>query len=181
MKALKFTIPALVLSLAAAGCILVSGQFLIDVSLDNFTTTSQTAVTRQDVDLNTESDYVDHKDELKSIADIAVLGKITNNGSGPIGVEVWMTPGPTTFNTSTEVSNGATKLWGPLVVLPGAANAKTIDWNKSAALFTAAGKTMLLNEVKGDGQFTLYAIGNETTYSVTVENGVLALVLEFAK
>lgn len=181
MKALKFVIPALVLVFAAAGCILISGQFLIDFELDNFTATTETAVTREDVDLNTESDYQDHKDELKSIADIAVLGKITNNGLGPIGVEVWMTPTSTAYTTATEVSNGATKLWGPLVVLPGAGAAKTIDWNQSAALFSAAGKTMLLNEVKGDGQFTLYAIGNETTYNVTVENGVLALVLEFAK
>jgi hypothetical protein len=179
MKWMKFAIPALVLSLAAAGCILVSGQFLVDFDLDDFDVSTESTVTREDVDLNTNDDYAEHKEELKAIADIAVLGKLTNNLAGNIGIEVWMTPTPTTYTTSTEVSNNATKLWGPFVVLGNAS--KTVDWNESANLFSAAGKAMLLNEIKGDGQFTIYAIGNATTYSVDVDNGVLAIVLDFGK
>ena len=181
MKALKFAIPALVLSLAAAGCILVSGQFLIDFDLPNFTAVTDTTVTRQVVDLNTESDYVDHEDELKSIADIAVLGRITNNAASAIGVEVWMTPTLTTLADETAIKATAIKLWGPLTLAAGPGTSKTIDWNESAGLFKGPGKTALLNEVKGDGQFTLYAIGDAGTYDISVENGVLALVLEFAK
>jgi len=181
MKPLKFLVPALVLALAAAGCILVSGQFLIDFELPNFTAVTDTTVTKQDVDLNDIGDYTDHKAELKSIADIAVLGKLTNNASSPIGVEVWMTPTLTTLADEAAVKAGAIKLWGPLNVAAGPGTSKTIDWNESANLFSATGKTALLNEVMGDGQFTLYAIGSAGTYHITVENGVLALVLEFAK
>ena len=162
-----------------AGCILISGQFLIDFDLDNFGISTETTVTREDVDLNTDEDYNDHKEDLQDIVDIAVLGKLTNNGLGAIGVEVWMTPDQTLFTTSTQVSNGATKLWGPFVVLPGAT--RTVDWNDSAKLFSAAGKALLLNEIKGDGKFTVDAIGNATSYNIDVENGVLALVLDFAK
>jgi hypothetical protein len=179
MKAIKWIVPALAFSLAAAGCILVSGQFLIDFDLDDFDVTTDSQVTREDVNLNDNSDYTDHKEDLKSIADIAVLGKLTNNGSANIGVEVWMTPTATTYTTATEVSNNATKLWGPFVVL--ANGTKTVDWDESAKLFTSTGKAMLLNEIKGDGEFTIYAIGDATTYNVDVDNGVLALVLDFGK
>lgn len=182
MKTMRFAIPAVLLAVATAGCILVSGQFLLDFSLDDFAGSTESTVTKADIDLTTESDYQDHKDDLKSIADIAILGKITNNGATPIGAEVWITPGPTpAYTTADDVRANATKLWGSLTVQPGPANAVTVDWNESAKLFSTAGKTMLLDEAKGDGQFTLYAIGNDTTYNITVENGVLAIVLDFGK
>lgn len=179
MKALEFVIPALVLTLAAAGCILVSGQFLVDFDLPNFQATTSSNIVAEHIDLSENSDYNDHKEDLKAMVDIAVLGKVTNNDTGAVGVEVWMTPGDTSYTTATEISNNATKLWGPFVVLGNAT--KTVDWNESANLFTSAGKTMLLSEVKGDGQFTLYAIGNTTTYDVNVDNGVLAITLDFGK
>jgi len=179
MKALKFAIPALVLAFAAAGCILVSGQFLVDFDLPDFQTQKDSNIVAQKVNLGDNSDYNDHKNDLKDVVDIAVLGKVTNHASATVGVEVWMTAGDTNYTTSTEISTNATKLWGPFVVLPGAT--KTVDWNESAKLFSSGGKTLLLNEVKGDGQFTLYAIGNTTTYDVSVDNGVLALTLDFGK
>ncbi len=179
MKAIKWIVPALVLGLGAVGCILVSGQFLVDFDLPNFQTQTDSNIVKEDVDLNDNSDYQDHKEDLKDLVDLAVLGSVTNNGGGAIGVEVWMTPTATNYTTSTEISNNATKIWGPFVVLPGAT--KKVDWNESAALFTNTGKALLLSEIKGDGQFTVYAIGNTTTYNFSVDNGVLALVLDFGK
>jgi len=181
MKPMKFLVPALVLVLAVAGCILVSGQFLIDFELPSFVTVTNSTISKQNVDLNTNDDYDEHKDDLKAIADIAVLGKLTNNGSNAIGVEVWMTATDTNLADEAAVRAGAIRLWGPFNVAAGPGTSETVDWNESATLFNAAGKTALLNEVKGDGQFTLYAIGNDTTYNVSVENGVLALVLDFGK
>jgi hypothetical protein len=178
MKNLRWIVPALAIALAAPGCVLTSGQFLIDFELDDFSTTTNTAVTRMEVDLNTEEDYDEHKDELKALADVAVLGTIVN-GATPINAEVWMTAGTTNYTTATEVKDNATRLWGPLSV---AANeTKTVDWNESANLFSETGKALLINEIKGDGMFTVYMIAAEDTYSFEVQNGVLALVLEFAK
>lgn len=181
MKALKIVIPALVLVLGAAGCILVSGQFLVDFDLPNFDITTNSAVTREDVDLNTNSDYADHKADLKSIVDIAVLGKLTNSGGTDVNVEVWMTPTATTHATPAEVTSdtGAKLLWGPFKVAAG--TSKTVDWNESAKLFSSAGKAALLSEIMGDGKFTIYAIGDAGTYTIDVDNGVLAIVLDFGK
>lgn len=179
MKSLRWIVPALAIALAAPGCVLTSGQFLIDFELDNFSTTTESAVTREDVDLNTEEDYADHKDELEALADVAVLGTLINNGGTAINAEVWMTAGETAYTTANEVEANATKLWGPFNVAAGAS--KTVDWDESAALFSTAGKALLINEIKGDGVFTVYMIAAEDTYSFEVQNGVLALVIEFAK
>jgi hypothetical protein len=179
MKNLRWIVPALAIALAAPGCVLTSGQFLIDFELDDFTTTTQDTVTREDVDLTTEEDYNDHKDDLETLSDVAVLGTLVNTGDAPINVEVWMTAAPNTYTTSTEVTSNATKLWGPFQVA--ANSSKTVDWDTSADLFTQTGKDLLIQEIKGDGQFTVYAIAAEATYSFEVDNGVLALVLDFAK
>jgi len=180
MKNLRWIVPALLLGFAAPGCVLVSGQFLIDFDLDNFNTSTSTAVTSQEVDLTTESVYEDHKDDLKGLSDVAVLGKITNTGSTAIGIEVWMTAASTpVYTTPTEVTTNATKLWGPFNVNPG--ETKQVGWDESAGLFNNTGKALLLGEIKGDGKFMVYAIADAGTYSFTVENGVLALTIDAGK
>jgi len=179
MKNLRWIVPALLLAVAVPGCVLVSGQFLIDFELPNFAASTETVVTREDVDLTTEGDYNDHKDDLKGLADVAVLGKITNSGGTDIGVEVWMTAAPTTYLTPTQVTTNGTKLWGPFNLAAGAT--KQVGWDESAKLFSAGGKALLIDEIKGDGKFTIYAIADAGTYTFNVDNGVLALVIEFGK
>lgn len=182
MKNLRLIVPALLLALAMPGCVLVSGQFLIDFELDDFGVSTSTTVTREDVDLNTESVYEDHKEDLKGLADVAVLGMITNSGTTAIGVEVWMTTTATTYTTPGEVTTNAAKLWGPFNVNPG--ESKKVDWDESAALFSSTGKTLLINDIKpdtGDGIFTIYAIANVGTYTFDVDDGVLALVIDAGK
>lgn len=179
MRNLRWIVPALAIVLAAPGCVLTSGQFLIDFELDDFSTTTETAVTREDVDLTTEEDYVDHKEDLQDLADVAVLGTLINNGGTAINAEVWMTAGQTSYTNAADVTANATKLWGPFQVAAGAS--ETVDWDESADLFSATGKALLIQEIKGDGQFTVYMIAAEATYSFEVQNGVLALVLGFAK
>ena len=179
MKALKYLIPALVLTFVAAGCILVSGQFLVSFDLSSISVTNISTFVKEDIDLSTESDYQDHKDDLKAIADIAVLGKFTNNGVSDVGVEVYMTPDATNLLDVPSIQSTAVKLWGPFNVKAG--QTVTVDWNDSAKLFSTAGKATLLNEAKGDGQFTLYAIGNTGTYNISISNGVLAITLDFGK
>jgi hypothetical protein len=52
-----------------------------------------------------------------------------------------------------------------------------VNWDTSAGLFTAAGKTTLKNEIKGDGIFTLYLFGSSTTYDIQVTNAVVVAVI----
>src|SRR6185436_11862218 len=112
---------------------------------------------RELVDLNTIDEYDEHKDKLKGLSDLAVVGEFTNE-SGPGGtVEVYITAGDTNLGSGTAVRAGATKLWGPGTI-GGAGSSVVIGWDQSAALFTAEGRKMLIDEALGDGVFTIYTV-----------------------
>ena len=177
MKNLRWILPALALALFAPGCILTSGQFLIDFDLPNITASSTTGVVGEQIDLSDNSDYKDHKDDVKAIVDYAVLGKFHNTGPSDIDVEVWMTRDLTSLTTGGAVTSTGIKVWGPLKVPAG--GTVTVDWDTSAKMFTAAGKQALLDEAKGDGNFTLYAVGAAGTYDFDVDDGSIALVIDF--
>ncbi len=170
---------ALGLGLMSAGCILTSGQIQINFDLPSFTANSATGIAGTTIDLNTEKEYQDNKDKLKDLSDLAILGKFTNNSASPVNVEVWMTTTPSTHLTETALMADPTrvKVWGPFQVA--GSTTKTIDWNASAQLFTVAGKAALLGEAKGDGNFTLYAVGPAGgVYDFSVANGALVLVID---
>jgi hypothetical protein len=173
MRMLKLSL--LVAPLVLAGCILTTGQITVDFDLGDTTVTAAN-VEAKDVDLNTVPDYADHKDNLEGVADIAVLGSVTNSGASDLGVMVYMTADQTNYTTDAQVKANAVPLWGPFTVAAG--QTVTIGWDDSAALFTPGGKALLLDEVKGDGIFTLYFVGQAGTYSFTVNDGVLVLTLD---
>lgn len=167
-----------VAALAGAGCILTSGQILISFDLQNpLTVTNVAPVYSEAIDLNTISDYAEHKDKLETLADVALLGQVTNNSASPVSdIEVYFTEAPTLFTDPAVVRSSAKKLWGPFTL---AANeTKTIGWDQSAALIDDAGLVALIAEIKGDGVFTLYVIGPTGTFSFTIDNPVLVLVLD---
>jgi hypothetical protein len=182
MKNRHLLLPGLALvalvALGAAGCFLTSAQVLVHFALPNpFTIEGADGREIIPVDLNTISEYNDHKDKVKNISDFALIGKFTNVSGPGGGVEVWITAGNTTYATATAVRAGATKLWGPGTIGP-TGSVRDIGWNDSAALFTAAGKKILLAEAKGDGEFTLYTIGTPAAVNtIKVERGFLILVI----
>jgi hypothetical protein len=165
-------------ALGATGCFITSAQVLVHYALPNpFTIDGADGYERIAVDLNTISDYSKNKSKLKNISDFALIGKFTNESGPGGGVEVYISPATTAFTTPAAIRAGATKLWGPGTI--GATGAvRNIGWNDSAALFTAAGKTILLTEAKGDGEFTLYTIGTPAAVNrITVDKGFLILVI----
>ena len=179
MKRHGWLILALGLGLMTAGCILTSGQIQISFDLPSFIAKSVTGINGTTIDLNTEKEYQDNKEKLKDLSDLAVLGKFTNNAGTAVNVEVWMTTTPSNYLTESALMSDPTaiKLWGPFQVGPSATT--VIDWNKSAALFTTAGKAALLAQAKGDGQFSIYAVGPAgAAYDFKVENGALVLVID---
>jgi hypothetical protein len=178
----------LVVALAAVavpGCWIVSGQFVVSVDLpdpmliDGSTGTSP--IVGSQIDLTTESAYKDHKDDLKGLADCAILGKVTNTGSTALDLVVYMTPAATSLTTPNALAaySPKYKLWGPLKLAAG--KSVTIDWDGSSGLFDKAGKAALLSEVLGDGKFTLYAVGSSSNYKFRVDKGVAVVVIDAGK
>lgn len=165
-------------ALVLTGCFITQAQIFAHYELPNpFTIDSSSdPFERIPFDLATNDDYAEHKDKLNSVADFAVVGTFVNEEGPAGGVEVWITPDLTNYGSVAEVTENATKLWGPGTI--GAApSTREIGWDDSAALFNAAGKAILLREAKGDGTFTLYAFGTAGTYRIRVEQGFLILTL----
>ena len=187
---------ATILALTLTGCVLTSGQFLVTYQLDsplNLTTFGGTVGT--DIDLNTNSTYKDHKGDLKDLADVALLGQFTNTGGSAITMEVWMTPDITAYTTDAQVTGGGVRVWGPLHLAQN--QTLKIGWDESAKLF-AGGKQALLDQIKGDGQFSMYAIVSSTsapnapggtaparasgvTINLRIDGGALVAVIEAGK
>ena len=181
MKRYGWVILALGLGLTTPGCILTSGQVQILFDLLNFSASSSAGIDGATINLNDRKEYQDNKAKLQTLSDVAVLGKFKNNSAtAAVNVEVWITPAPTAYTTTAQLTADATKIkmWGPFSVAAGAT--KQIDWDQSAALFSAAGKAALLAEAKGDGNFSIYAVAasGATTYDFTVTNGELVLVID---
>jgi len=175
MRLLKLSV--LAAPLVLAGCFLTTGQVNVDVELDDTTVTSPTNIEAEQIDLNTNTDYAEHKEDLEGLADLALLGTVTNNGSSVIGIEAFITPEETTYSTEAQVRANGIKVWGPFDVAAG--QTVTIGWDESAQLFTSEGRWgALLEEIKGDGIFTLYLVGTAGTYSFEVNDGVLVLTLD---
>lgn len=176
MRMLKLSL--LVVPLVLAGCWLTTGQVMVDFELDD-TVTSPTTIQAEQIDLNTNQDYTDNKEDLEGLSDMALLGTVTNNGATAIGVEAFVTPTTTNYTTEAQVRANAVKVWGPFDVAAG--QTVTIGWDDSAQLITAAGEQLLIDETLGDGVFTLYLVGNTGTYNFEVNDGLLVLTLAGGK
>jgi hypothetical protein len=174
MSTLRRTVPLLALVvLVSSGCMLTSGQFVATYNLPEPFEVSSLAFAGTSVDLNTISEYKDHKDELKRVEDLALVGNFTNRTDTAAQLEVWMVPdGSLTTLTRQQVQANGTRLWGPLAVAGN--STEKVDWDGSSALFV--GRQALIDEVKGDGQFALYVLAN-SAFSVRVTKGSLIVVV----
>ena len=168
---------ALLAALATAGCLITSGQFVVNYALpDPLHVVGGTTLTGVDVDLNTINDYSDHKDDLKRVDDLALIGDFRNNTGGTATVQTWLVPSGALNLTPAQVQANGVLLWGPLSVAGNAT--EHVDWNRSAGLFK--GRQTLIDEVKGDGRFSLYVMANGT-FDLTVTNGAVIAVIDAAK
>jgi hypothetical protein len=174
MKTLRRTVPLLALAaLAAAGCMLTSGQFVATYNLpDPLNVSSALTLTGVDVDLNSISEYNDHKNELKRVEDLSLVGDFTNNSATAAQIEVWLVPSAALNLTPQQLPQNGTRLWGPLAVAGN--TTEHVDWDRSAALFV--GRQALIDEVKGDGHFSLYVVASGA-FNVTVTKGTLIVVV----
>lgn len=175
MKTLRIAALAALVALAATGCLLISGQFVVTYQIGTFHAQAFAfAGTR--VDLNTVGEYEDHKSELKRVEDLAIVGDFTNNTATATSVEVWIVPSSQINLSQAQVTTQGVRLWGPLAL---AANAtERVDWNRSATLFK--GRPTLIDEIKGDGDFALYVIA-PGSFDITLSNGAVIAVIGAAK
>ena len=177
-KRVRIALAAAALAVLATGCILISGQFLVQVELGDFSVNSALPVTGMYVDLPSDGTYRDHKSEIKSLEDVALVGSVHNPGAVGLSVVVYLMDGNSGLKTVNEITQQGTRVWGPLSVAAGAT--EVIDWNRSSKLF-GSGKDALLDQAKGDGQFTLYAVSDGSPFQFDFHDAVFIAVIGAAK
>jgi hypothetical protein len=96
MKTIRIAAMAALVSLAAAGCFLISGQFVVTYEMPSpFSVIAGATLHGEVVDLNNVGEYQDHKSELKRVDDLALIGDFRNNTGSAATVEVWLVPDAT--------------------------------------------------------------------------------------
>ncbi len=179
-KRTRGILAGIALAALTAGCVLVSGQFLVQVELGDLSVNSAAAVQGLYVDLPSKSAYRDHKNDIKTLEDVALLGSVHNTGTSSVTVSVYLidgNSGPLPLATIISPSGGK-QVWGPLTVAAGAT--EVLDWDRSSKLF-GSGKSVLLDEIKNGGQFTLYLVSSTTPFEFEIKDAVFVAVIGAAK
>ena len=92
MTKIEYALAALLAVSIVIGCGIASGTITVGYEIDGVISSSNATLEYEYVDLNTIQDYVDHKDNLYSLDNVAIVGCFTNNTTPPISIsgEVWL-------------------------------------------------------------------------------------------
>ena len=182
IQRLRMLLPSLALAiLTGTGCVLVSGQFLVQFEFGNLSINApntSAVVNGYYVNLASNGTYNDHKSDIKSLEDLALVGSVHNTGVSSLTLSVYLLDGNAGPLAVSTVTSTGIKVWGPFTVAAGAT--EKIDWDRSAALF-ASGKVPLFARIKSGVNFTLYGVGSTTPVKFDLNNGVLIAVIGAGK
>jgi hypothetical protein len=90
MKKIKYALAALLITTLVVGCGLITGSFTFGYEIDGTITSTNASLEYEYIDLTTIEDYNNHRDDLHSLDNIAIVGCFTNNGTEPISGEIWL-------------------------------------------------------------------------------------------
>ena len=164
----------LIAALAVLSGCLVCGQNIIIEPFD-FTGKTGDPIESFDVDLNTNADYKEHKDDIKSIDGISVVAQIVNNTGTPARARIYISDDPN-LSSRVEIMEKATLVFESPEV-PGNGSL-LVDWEDSFKRIRNPDE--LKRQILGDGIFTVYGITQSTPFSVTVK-GEIVLTLTACK
>lgn len=145
------------------GCLLTTGQTTFYRRIDIGATTN-TTVTAVRVDLNEEEDYTDHKDEIKSVDAISVVAIIKNNLPAAAKMEIYISDDAGLTTVDDVKSDGKLVFASPTVP---ASETLKIGWADGFKYMVD--KQPVIDQILGDGVFVMYAIADETPFSLDVK------------
>jgi len=146
---------ALLIPVVIAGCIL-SGTMVFHFNLTGGWISNGSLQTRH-VDLSENSDFNDNKDKLKSIDAIVIVGDVINLGSEDLTAQVYISDNQ--YTTPAQVEANATRIF----VSPSVPANDTLHLDWTDGLSHMENLSAIEDQVKGDGQFYVYAISSSAT------------------
>ena len=159
----------LLLAAGSSGC-LVSGQVVVVEPIDIGATTDQ-QISKYTVDLSTNEDWLDNKDDIVSIDAVELVAKITNNLQTDAIGEVWWSNNAN-LGDAADIRANATKFFTS-PNLPGD-QMTLVDWPD--AFNYVENEDLVIAEILGDGIFTLYAIGKGEPFDLDVLGEVVLTI-----
>ena len=153
-----------------AGC-LISGQitFVEDI---NIKATTDSAVSREYVDLNRNADYEEHKNDIASVDAVAIVAIIENNLPTSTSGEIWFTPDSTFYDDAGDIrANGIRIMATPTIA---GSSTLTITWNDAFSFME--NEQAVIDEVLGDGKMTFYGIASTTPFDLDIQAQVVVTV-----
>jgi hypothetical protein len=169
MKYTIATLTALALTLVIGGCLL-SGQTTFTQPVDVVGATN-TTITRIPIDLNDEQEWVDHKDDIKTVDELSVVAIITNNLAVPAKARLYLS-NDDGLTTVEEVETEATLVFESPVVP--ASDELKIHWPDGFKC--VQNRSAIEKEIFGDGIFWLYVIAADTPFNVDVKGEIVITI-----
>ena len=157
------------LSAFSSGC-LITGQITITQGFE-ITATTDTNVNKYDVDLTDNQDWQDNKDKVVSIDAVAIVAWIFNREAANIG-EVYWSDDPN-LTTVAAVRNNATRIMVTPTINP-SPPLNQINWQDGLAAMENTDS--LIEQVLGDGVFTVYGIAQEVPFDMDIDGEIVLTV-----
>ncbi len=166
--ALKVGLGILALLFTLGNNCITSGNVVVVMDLDPVNGQTEQHFNPVSVDLKTNSDWNDHKEQLNSVDDIGFACKITNNTSSVATGQVWISE--KSYTTPADVQEHAVKILDGIVVP--ADGIKTVNWGESAGYLSNfnLAKAIVYGEV-----FYLYFMAENVPFDINVTDIVLFL------
>ncbi len=165
MKAKKIIGVALSAALVAllGSCLLATGQQTFYKRIDVGVTTN-TTVTPVPIDLNEEEDYVEHKDDIKSVDGISVVAIVENNLPAAAKMQIYISDDATL--TTVDAVKSEAKL---VFVSPTVPASETLKIGWADGFKYMVDEKPVIEQILGDGVFVVYAIADEIPFDLEVK------------
>jgi len=151
------------------GC-LTTGQITVKDTFGDGVTHNANIYT-YDLDLNTNEDYTDNKDKVKSVDAVSVVGVVNNNLATDIQAEIYISDDGN-LATVDEIKKSATLVF----VSPKVPGNDKLVINYADGLSHMEDSQAVIDQLFGptaDGMFTIYAIGNTDDFNFTYKAEVV--------
>lgn len=170
-KKMLILLSALLMLSVFYGCEgLIVGTFVISIDIKGGDIVTKDDFTKFYVDLTKESEWNDHKDEIKYIDNVGFQLWVTNNGPMAVTGQLFASTDSSYADTAT-VRDSATLVLDGLTLPPGATY---VDWPSSLTYLCEVDK--LKNLVKG-GKFAVYALTTTLPFTITVDSATVIVTV----
>jgi len=174
MNKIEYALAALLAVSLVVACGIATGSITVGYEIDGVIESSSATLDFEYVDLNTIDDYVEHKDNLNSLDNVAIVGTIENVGSNSIFGEAWLaydtvyaqygTDGPDSVR-----ANGTRIFATPLPIPVGVP--LMIDWDDGLAWIE--GFPEIQTAVLDSEYFVIYGLAAEDDFAMDMDIDII--------